>query len=470
MTPNNSPWGAWAVNNIQDAVDAATVAGALVWVSNGVYRTGARAVYGMSNRVAVTKPVTVQSVNGPAVTSIVGYQVPGTTNGPAAVRCVYLTNAAVLAGFALTNGATQTSGDAYKQRSGGGVWCESLSGVVSNCVLSGNSASSLGGGAYASTLNNCTLTGNSASTYGGGAYGTLYNCIAYFNTAPTGPNYYSASLTNCCAFPLATNGLGNFTNAPLFVDLAAGNLRLQSSSPCINAGNNGYAPGLTDLDGRPRVVGGTVDVGAYEFQGPGMSEFIGWLQQYGLATDGSADYTDPDADGHNNWQEWIAGTNPTNAASVLRLSPPLLTAPGWQLRWSSDSAHSYFVQQATSLSTPVSFTTLGGNIPGLPGVTAYTDTTAPALGPAFYRVGTGSSNSATPPSLQVPVLVPASVTLTWSSVTNRTYALERATNLGAAPAFWLLQSNLAGLPGTTSWTDTNAAGSTPRFYRVRVEN
>ena len=65
---------------------------------------------------------------------------------------------------------------------------------------------------------------------------------------------------------------------------------------------------------------------------------------------------------------------------------------------------------------------------------------------------------------------PAEVAVTWSSVANRTYALERATNLGAAPAFSVLQSNLPGLAGTTSWTDTNAPGSAPRFYRVRVEN
>jgi len=34
--------------------------------------------------------------------------------------------------------------------------------VVYNCVLTGNSALSSGGGAYGGTLNNCTLTGNSA--------------------------------------------------------------------------------------------------------------------------------------------------------------------------------------------------------------------------------------------------------------------------------------------------------------------
>ena len=62
------------------------------------------------------------------------------------------------------------------------------------------------------------------------------------------------------------------------------------------------------------------------------------------------------------------------------------------------------------------------------------------------------------------------VTVTWSSVTNRSYTLERATNLGAVPAFSVLQSNLAGLPDTTAWTDTNSLAPAPRFYRVRVEN
>jgi hypothetical protein len=479
------PYTNWATAAavIQDAVDAAAPGDEIV-VANGVYQTGATAVYGMSNRVAVTKPVTLRSVNGPAVTSIVG----SGPSGPAAVRCVYLTNGAVLAGFALTTGATQTSGDAITNRSGGGVWCEGLSAVVSNCVLTGNSAGSYGGGAFSGTLNNCTLTGNSGGWYGGGAGGgtlnsctltgnsadygggaeqsTLNNCTLTGNTAwsgggvysstlknctlsanggsdgggaawstlnncrvtgnrgggdggggsggavdcvlinctitgnrgengggvasstltnctltgnlatsgytdyvvgggaawstlenctvtgnsvqgdiPQGGGVYSCSLNNCivyynsdncyyvisfnhcCTTPDPGSGVGNITNEPAFVDAANGSFRLQPNSPCINTGNNAYAAAATDLDGLPRVVNGTVDMGAYEWQVPveyaplappgagGMAlSFTGEINRvYGLY--GSSNLLD--------WF-WLAGltTLPGVAAYPAPLPPP----------------------------------------------------------------------------------------------------------------------------------------------------
>jgi Right handed beta helix region len=68
-----------------------------------------------------------------------------------------------------------------------------------------------------------------------------------------------------CTDQTGTNG--NISADPLFVNVAMGNYRLQSGSPAINAGNN-FAPDLPqkDLAGKPRIVGSTVDLGAYEFQ------------------------------------------------------------------------------------------------------------------------------------------------------------------------------------------------------------
>jgi hypothetical protein len=440
-----APFSDWSIaaTNIQDAIDAAAP-GDTVLVINGIYQTGGAiaSVYNgyytssgnESNRVAVTKAITVRSISGPAKTTIIGR---ASNLSSDLVRCVFLTNGATLDGFTLTNG--------YTDYAGGGVWCGSTNAIVTNCIIAGNmSIPSLygmgggaifgtlndcvlsanhapdGGGAYKSVLNNCLLTGNIAAGGGGGGggasscvlnsctivsnigsvdgggaeYSILNNCIVYYNIAgfsSLGNNYYSCTLNYCCTTPMPTNGVGNITNESVFVNLTNGDFHLQATSPCINSGNNAYLASLTDLDGNPRISGGTVDMGAYEYQTPSSIISYAWLQQYGLPTDGSADYVDSDGTGMVNWQKWIAGLNPTNPASVLAMT------------------------------------------------------------------SVASTNTS------------SGITVSWQSVTNRTYYLQRASDLSVQPAFSAIQSNLVGQAGTTSYTDVSATNGVPYFCRVGVQ-
>ena len=224
---------------------------------------------------------------------------------------------------------------------------------------------------------------------GGAASGAVYavNCIHYYNFAPTNPECFDPlRLDYCCTTAVSANS-HNITNAPLLIDPAGGNFRLQSNSPCINAGKNAYVFSGTDLDGNPRIVGGTVDIGAYEFQTPASVISYAWLQQYGLPIDGSADYTDPDADGMNNWQEWRCGTDPTNVTSVLRLLSPTGGVSGVTVKWQSVTTKSYYVQRSTNLIAQSAFSTLKSNIVGQSVTTTYADTSATNRIPYFYRVG-----------------------------------------------------------------------------------
>jgi hypothetical protein len=88
-------------------------------VSNGFYPGG----------VTVAKPLTLAGVHRAQYTMIDG----GGTN-----RCLSIAEG-VKYGFTLTNGWAQN---------GGGLWCDSTNGWVTNCIIAGNSAAQNGGGAY----------------------------------------------------------------------------------------------------------------------------------------------------------------------------------------------------------------------------------------------------------------------------------------------------------------------------------
>ncbi|MBN2507773.1 MAG: hypothetical protein JXQ71_13880 [Verrucomicrobia bacterium] len=223
-------------------------------------------------------------------------------------------------------------------------------GTLNNCIVVSNSATWYGGGIHDCTVNNGTLVGNSAASGGAAFYGRLFNSICYQNNPPS--------------FDLPDD--------PLFVDLAGGNLRLQSNSPCVNMGNNSQVNTWTDFDGRPRIVGPKVDLGAYEF----VAEFDAWLQHNGLLVDGSADFDDADGDHLNNWEEYRCGTEPTNASSAFRLLQPTQVGEEIVIRWESVTNRIYGLELSTNVSTPATFELLASNLVGQAGITTYLDASA----------------------------------------------------------------------------------------------
>ena len=158
--------------------------------------------------------------------------------------------------------------------------------IVTNSTISGNSAGYGGGGIESArqcmlTVTNSTISGNSAG-YGGGicsgysSTATLYNTIVVENSnteiSRAGTDGTIQGYNNLTTF---TDWNGNYGDVflynpdmPLFVDAANGDYRLASDSQAINKGNNAYVPEwlTTDFDGNPRIVGGIVDIGAYECQ------------------------------------------------------------------------------------------------------------------------------------------------------------------------------------------------------------
>ena len=112
-----------------------------------------------------------------------------------------------------------------------------------------------------------------------------------------------------------------------------------------------------------------------------------WELQYFSHLTGTDPNADPDQDGMNNLAEWIAGTNPTNAASSLWLTLVSATnSSDTVVSWSSVAGKNYWLERSTNLLTGFN-AIVSTNI----AATAPTNTlNDPVILPGsarFYRVG-----------------------------------------------------------------------------------
>lgn len=174
-------------------------------------------------------------------------------------------------------------------RDGGGINNNEGAANIANTTISDNTAQ-YGGGIInfrQLSLNNITISNNSATALGGGVdnegTATVRNTIIANNTAPGGSDIYRAFTSS------GNNLIGNSTDSTGFTNGVNGDIvgtavapinplfgplqnnggqtdtrALLLGSPAINAGNNADTA-ATDQRGSARIVGGTIDIGAYEF-------------------------------------------------------------------------------------------------------------------------------------------------------------------------------------------------------------
>ena len=253
-------------------------------------------------------------------------------DGNSATLCLFINNASALVdGFTIQNGynpggfgggvdidAAGTVQNCIiknnQARDGGGVALD-YGGLVQNCFIknnlaSDNSSTGFGGGIrllFDGEVRNCEITDNASFQYGGGVNiwaggkvkncviaqntapdgagirlwnnGSIYNCIIYYNigtnyvVSGAGNNYY-----NCCSTPILPGGSNCISAIPIFVSPPPGSpdYHLQPASPCINTGVNiGWMASVPDLDGNPRIINVTVDMGPYEFFIPAPADADG---------------------------------------------------------------------------------------------------------------------------------------------------------------------------------------------------
>lgn len=127
----------------------------------------------------------------------------------------------------------------------------------------------LAGGSF--LLRNATAVNNSGFGFQKtGAYsGTVTSCLAWGNGG--GFDSFTAGTISYSDGPGISGGTGNLNVDPQLVNATLGDLRLQATSPCIDAGDPTFASVWLDALGIPRFLDGNldytqrVDIGANEY-------------------------------------------------------------------------------------------------------------------------------------------------------------------------------------------------------------
>lgn len=106
------------------------------------------------------------------------------------------------------------------------------------------------------------------------------------------------------------------------------------------------------------------------------------LQYFGhLGVDPNAD---PDHDGMSNYQEYLAGTDPTNPNSLFKIVSVAANSSGALIQWTSVPGKFYTLQRTADLLS--GFTDLQLHIPATAPINVIQDPAPAGSGPYFYRI------------------------------------------------------------------------------------
>ena len=167
--------------------------------------------------------------------------------------------------------------------------------------------------------------------------------------------------------------------------IGTGTAPLQVGSFVISQFASGTVPNDGATVGKACVADNFASV--YNFLADSLSAFQLWqIQYFGSTNNPSATASaDPDGDGENNSIEFLTGTNPTNNASLFRISGVALEGNGVRISWITGSGRTNALQRADdaangSYSNLATIVTTGS-------ATNYLDAGAATNGPVhFYRV------------------------------------------------------------------------------------
>jgi subtilisin family serine protease len=133
------------------------------------------------------------------------------------------------------------------------------------------------------------------------------------------------------------------------------------------------------------ATGGRLNLArSVDTDGNGLPDW--WEQQFFGHLTGTNPNADPDHDGASNLAEFLAGTDPTNFSSALRLTAlRAADTNGIVLEWPSVMGRYYRLLRATNLLNGFDSLVLT-NLAATPPLNTATDAAPPSAGPRYYRL------------------------------------------------------------------------------------